>query len=152
MVKEIIMTNRLLIFLLLILTPLHVHASLNRLSERCSLMLVLDMIYTASYDFDRTYRIEEREFVELVDVKCQNVKSSFLKEHINSIFEVYQSYYPDDDLPFDKAREELDDVVSQQEYLKCSKEYANSWESVETDHYRPLEGGYWITIEHRSFL
>ncbi|MBT7608419.1 MAG: hypothetical protein HN576_01600 [Bacteriovoracaceae bacterium] len=83
------------------------------------LELVLDNVYEASFEFDSYFKVTIEEVNQNQVMSCVLVKAKELEKRIWTEVKKFQSYYPDEDLPFTTAKSQLLKLISASEYQKC---------------------------------
>lgn len=145
------MMKSVVLFLVLLLSVGGVAKAQDQsLYESESLMWVLDEVYAASYDFPSVYLIEEKldpVYSQIPEEGCFEVQAQVVKDHFKEVFVAYESFYPDHILPFEQAQSDLEIILGEDAFLRCSEQSENKWEIIKVDHYRKLEGGAWIRFE-----
>lgn len=116
--------------------------------ESGALMTVLDTIYDASFDFEGMYIITHNiEF--LTDKKeCEVVSTQALVSHFEKIFQDFISYYPDEELPYDKALSDLREIADGSDFKRCYERVEGVRGYIEVTHYQSLGTPLWVRIEY----
>jgi hypothetical protein len=83
------------------------------------LELVLDNVYEASFELDSYFKVTIEEAHEDQRVACVSVKAEELEKRIWTEVKKFRAYYPDEDLPFNKAQSQLKKLINVTEYEKC---------------------------------
>lgn len=116
--------------------------------ESGALMLVLDAIYDASFDFEGVYIVTHN--IEFLTEKkeCEVVETQALVDHFKKIFQEFISYYPDEQLPYDEALDDLREIAGGSEFKHCYERMENARGYVEVTHYKSLDSKLWVRIEY----
>jgi hypothetical protein len=115
------------------------------------LQQVLDAIYDASFDFDGVYTITHNLWTKNShEATCEIVPARTLVNHFALIFEEYRSFYPDEELPYDKALVDVQRLTRSTEYERCvDKVIDGPYTNVVTS-YRALKKNLWVKIEYST--
>jgi hypothetical protein len=112
---------------------------------------VLDAIYDASFDFDGVYTITHNLWsVKSDGDHCEIVPAHTLVNHFARIFEEYRSFYPDEELPYDKALVDVQRITRNTDYERCVDIEVDGPYHNEITSYRALENKLWVKIEYST--
>lgn len=110
------------LFTLFILTS-HSFANANEaeLNKRnyFELELILENVYEASFELESYFKATIEEVNRDLDMTCVPVKASDLKIRIWHEVKKFRSHYPDEELPFAKAKKQLNKIIGNSPYQKC---------------------------------
>ena len=95
---------------------LAVSAEKNNLRE---LELILDNVYESSFELDSYFRVTFLESNQNQNQSCSSVKASELKSIIWKAIKSFRSHYPDEELPYKEAKNQLDQQIGNNPYWKC---------------------------------
>lgn len=118
-----------------------------------ALRIVLDAIYDASFDFEGLYIVSHNiDFVSSKSEReCEIVSYEALETHFEKIFQHFISYYPDEDLPYDQAIQDLRQISGRSEFKRCQESMDGlRGGQIEVTHYESLETPLWIRIEYNT--
>lgn len=91
----------------------------KELSQFSELENILENVYEASFEMDEYFRVIVLDDNHPQIQNCQPVPATELKETIWSAIEKFRDYYPDEELPYEEAKEQLLNLVGQSPYYKC---------------------------------
>ena len=112
------------LFTLLILSSFSfVKANELELKDRnyVELELVLDNVYQASFELDSYFKVTIEEVNQDQASNCVPVKADHLRMRIWREVINFKNHYPDEELPFAKAKKQLEKLIGNFPYQKCEK-------------------------------
>lgn len=91
----------------------------KHLSDFPVLEEVLDFVNEASYDLDSYFKLVQIDEFQFDGMKCSKISASELKKFVKDKFSKVSNFYPDEGIPFNKAKGELDHYIGNANYQKC---------------------------------
>lgn len=97
-------------------------ARLFDLDQAYSLMEVLDNVFDASLDTNNYFDITENDDLSHRDYACDRVTNELVFNRIVSSFAILSEVYPDEEFPLELAKNQLQFILGNSPYYKCSLE------------------------------
>jgi hypothetical protein len=83
------------------------------------LELVLDNVYQASFELDSYFKVTIEEVNPDQAMTCVPVNAAELKMIIWQQVKKFRNHYPDEELPFVKAKKQLEQIIGSSPYENC---------------------------------
>ncbi len=115
------------------------------------LELVLSSVYAASFDMDSYFHVVIGKIDEASGFSCSLVKAEYLKEKIWKHVLAFQSFYPDEALPYQEAKGQLSSIIGNSLYKACEEVIPKGSFNIIIQTYSSVKSNLMLTIEFEDF-
>jgi len=96
--------------------------TITRFRDSVALSTIAQFMYDSAEDIPQSIKLSDKKMNIKDTKKCVTVSATVVKEEVSKAISKILRFYPDEDLPFEEALNDLEDYLDHQNFKKCAME------------------------------